>query len=66
MHVITRPASNCYLGMNQVRSDFRRLSPPGTGVGGLETLSSIKKIWPMSDGRKLSDNQRIQKGIRIT
>ena len=39
------------------------LSPPGTGAGGLDTLSKIKKIRRTSDVRKLSDNQRIKKGL---
>ena len=39
------------------------LSPPRTGAGGLDTLSSIKKIRRTSDVRKLSDNQKIQKGL---
>ena len=35
----------------------------GGGGGGLDTLSSIKKIRCTSDVRKLSDNQRIKKGL---
>ena len=41
------------------------LSPPRTGAGAWNPVH-YKKIWPRSDMRKLSDNQRIEKGIRIT
>ena len=41
------------------------LSPLGTYAGVWNPVQ-YKKIWPTSDVRKLSANQRIEKGIRIT
>ena len=61
---LSQPASSCYWGINQVKSDSGRSVSSKVWRGGFRYLVECKKIWPTSDVIKLSDNQQIQKWIR--